>query len=1380
MTAKRQLRRTSVLMQAVAVVAAALPVWAGTSNNTSGVATLNNPGNAANPNAAVTISLSGSTAMRNFTTSAGITLLTPGTSITLHNGTAGAGTTYIATNDGFTQYQLASRNFTAADTYSNPQAGTNPPALDSQNNSAIRLEWHEQGSVEGILDMTNDQIGYYGALPLVDPATRNPVQQAGTNTFSNPTWVNGVSFNGTAGHSVGPVAGAGSTVNGFFLAQSDYNTYSAANYNLATGQNLQSGQNRVQMAVSDVNAVQGFAISGATGATGLTPLTPGYGKGNPGLAVGSLPSNALATPHSAWQFNDQSVLNMQSDKVNPQSTTGATYPVGPWNNAGLGNLVSTQVAVTATLFVANPGTGLTKLNRSDAQWLQTTGRLQNGAAFNFTTRDVGSGTRNVAALNTGIDPTWAVGVNDAGNGNDQIAGQTATDQCNIGPMMLFSNKTAGGGQLRPTVQNNRMAVGTLSMSDSLSSVNVSTATTPLRALSYSDSTDGSSGYVGVSAATITDGTYALYQNENYVTIKAPDASYNSPNPNIKGDNQGDVAAFRANVTNAVANFPAPASPANPADQLLNAGFILPAMMQKEKTVDGINQSVPNPNYNAALRAGLLGSPAYANKFLAVDPSTTTSGVGSTYGNGNGSSSNTAFFNGQIAITAKNYLFGNFNQNGERDFSALQTAQVAQAALFAQAGSSVFTADGGQANSTLVATGVNALDTMNSGGKATKGDLIVMGDLNGDGKFDGKDLYLFATGAALADNVGGTTLTAASGATLDDQIKNGVLVKNAALDWLNTHATAQQKIDASANLANDATGANAFNKCDVNRDGKITLDDAFIIDKFANLDPKNMSQVLSATIGSDGTISSSATQVQFNPINAKLIDGMATVGQADMDTLDQATNGLSGVFSHTWANTSKNGSLSIQPAPAAGSKFTVPAGTTLTVNAGSFIAGGAVDPFTDNSGSATNGNHLNVVVAPGATLGVAAGGGTKNMGALSLSGSGTATVQVGASGGAAGDVLQTSGAVTVAAGQTLTKLGAGDLVANSVAAAGTMNVAEGRLRTNGMSSIANLTGNGTTDVQTGTLAITSGNVPAGPQITIQDGATLQAQGTVQAAVSAPGASNGGKLQATGALALINFSGPANFNGQLDAQGNFVQVVSPVQSQIRSITLGNGAQVSSGGGIAMPTKGSGTAAGTTGQITLASSATATIGGNFQGGFVSGNSVSVRGVLGHPGSLTFTGVVKGGVSSTYASVSYTGSYQPGFSPVFVSNAAAPQVMPLSTSFAVNSAVAYVPDIASTLSLSQPAGMNGGYYQDLICGVKADDGTVYPGSADFFSGTIFKWAADSTFTAANAQAGQVFEIIRTDGHNWGADPGQGITYIDGYLTDYNNITLASFQNLP
>ena len=62
----------------------------------------------------------------------------------------------------------------------------------------------------------------------------------------------------------------------------------------------------------------------------------------------------------------------------------------------------------------NPGTGLTQVDRTDAQWLETTGRLQNGASFNMTTRDVNSGTRNVAALETGIDPTWAVGANDDG------------------------------------------------------------------------------------------------------------------------------------------------------------------------------------------------------------------------------------------------------------------------------------------------------------------------------------------------------------------------------------------------------------------------------------------------------------------------------------------------------------------------------------------------------------------------------------------------------------------------------------------------------------------------------------------------------------------------------------------------------------------------------------------------------------------------------------------------------------------------------------------------------------------------------------------------------------------------------------------------------
>ena len=207
---------------------------------------------------------------------------------------------------------------------------------------------------------------------------------------------------------------------------------------------------------------------------------------------------------------------------------------------GLRNLNSQLVAVTATLFVANPGTGLTQLNRTDAQWLQLQSRLQNGATFNMTTRDVNSGTRNVAALETGIDPTWASGLNDTGNGNSSSAG---TSQFSIGPGLRFSNKTAGGGELRPTVQSARMALGTLSINDA-HNITLNSVANPLRALLYANTSSNADGsrptttYVPPSYANIISGAYSIFQNEQFVTLKAPDATYNNADPsNI--DVQGD-------------------------------------------------------------------------------------------------------------------------------------------------------------------------------------------------------------------------------------------------------------------------------------------------------------------------------------------------------------------------------------------------------------------------------------------------------------------------------------------------------------------------------------------------------------------------------------------------------------------------------------------------------------------------------------------------------------------------------------------------------------------------------------------------------------------------------------------------------------------------
>src|SRR5882724_2857280 len=349
---------------------------------------------------AVTISLSGSTAMRAFTTSAGLTLLTPGTSITLNSGVGGAPITYTAPLGPTTQVQLAQADFTA------PEDTDLSDGIGSY--KALRLEWHEQGATEGILELINDQIGTVGSISLTN---RNA-------STGNPTWVNRNNFGGTGATVVPPPPGSGTiTQKGLSLTTSNYNT--SLNYDDSNaarpGRNTQGGQNRVQLAISDVTSVQGFSRSGSSAYTRV-PGEAGYGKGNPALSLAAASDiQGLGTGGVRHQLSDETIVNMPTSAKDPKTNTN--YAVGEWNNAAIGNLDNRTVAITATLFVANPGTGLERLNRSDAQWLQATGRLANGADFNVVTRDVNSGTLNVASANVGLDPSFAVGENDDNNGN---------------------------------------------------------------------------------------------------------------------------------------------------------------------------------------------------------------------------------------------------------------------------------------------------------------------------------------------------------------------------------------------------------------------------------------------------------------------------------------------------------------------------------------------------------------------------------------------------------------------------------------------------------------------------------------------------------------------------------------------------------------------------------------------------------------------------------------------------------------------------------------------------------------------------------------------------------------------------------------------------
>ena len=788
--------------------------------------------------AQVTISLSGSTAMRNFTTNDGFTFVEPGSTLTLSNGTYG-GAAYWGSGTNST-LQLASK-----------VAGFTNSGTGNDNVNAVVIQWHEQGSVEGVLDLVNDQIVN---LPS-NTGTRDV-------TSANPIWINRNKFTNQA------------TINGYTLG--------------AFG--TPAGQQAVQMAISDVNGAQGFSSgsNGAGAAWNKTVGQVGYGKGNQVLTAPSATNlSGLGVVGGQVQLVSSSVLNIQAGTLSGGVTAGA----GVWNTAGTDNLENNKVAATATLFVANPGTGLDKLNRTDAQWLQTSSRFSNGAGFNFTSRDVNSGTRNVAASNTGVDVSFAVGVNDGGTG--------ATTETVIGSGIKFSNKTTGGN-LRTTVQNNRLAVGTLGLSDALSSTQG--GSTPLRGLDYSDSVDGSSGYVRANAQTIVDGTYTIWQNETYITVKAPDAQYGNTNgANILGDSLGDVKAVRSNILISSRNYSATTS-ANvfgPADALLINSFIPEELLLKSKTYDGINTTSANAGYNASNSATFLGNSFLTNKFNVGNgnsPTAITNGTGAKY------ASNIANGANSIGITDNgngtgNYLLGNFSQIGTRDLASLKNALAASTALeLLGAGTNATYA--GNAAGLPNNTPVSYVATL-SGGTAsisgTKGDLIVLGDIAGTGNFDGKSLYQLAKVATLSDSTASDNLTFGgantNSATLGDAIRNGVSRKNDALDYLNANATLQQKTEAAVNPTDPTSVANAFNKFDINHDGRVSRNDAAIVDKFVNADKTNLTTQVGATIATDGSVSTllPAVQKSINLFDVGVIDGTTTITHGKYTVTGTAAN-----------------------------------------------------------------------------------------------------------------------------------------------------------------------------------------------------------------------------------------------------------------------------------------------------------------------------------------------------------------------------------------------------------------------------------------------------------------------------------------------------------
>jgi hypothetical protein len=1092
------------------------PVQQGT---TTGAA-WSSPGNPPN-NPAVTISFAGQTALKAFDESGGITDLAPGTSIVLHDGTGGAAVTYTAPSGSGTVVQLASKNFTTPDVDIN--SGT------IQIDSAIALEWHAEGSVDGFYDLINDEIGYAGGSPtnVGTPISNEALRVPST---ANATYINENTFT------------ANGSLNGFSLSGLGNlaATYSSAVYNQATGVNVEGGQNRVQFSVGEY-PTEAFAVSG-TASPFATPGSTGYGQGNPSLTAGATLLTALGQAGARQQFQSATIANEATTTLDPQ--TDAAYAAGPWNTAGANNVTSTAFAVTAVTYSANPGTGLERLNESDSQWLQTTGRLQNGALFNVVARTVDTGQRVVFALNTGIDPSWAVGSNDDGNSTSTAS---ANAQHSIGASLRFDGKTSGS-EAETTISQSRMGVGALSVPEARAAgatapvraldigFNYTSSTDPTLASPGSDDGDTNAEFVRADANTIESSNattrYQATLISHYNTVKTPNATalnqelailygagsnqsnttaaqqqnawaqVQSFDPSvaetdgtstlavsgIKGDTTGDVAAFLSNIVNSVGTAAAgvtTTSAANPADELFANGYLIPGLLDYTRQTDG---GAITP---VTLTSGQLSEQSQVNSnfgnLLTTDNTSAsnnqTIGSGAYYGAAN---SGTPTINGNIPITAKdvtvngsgvitgwssasnkdltaaggNYLFGNFNQNGVRDLSSvLQAANAALSLSYYESQN----APGGAIsnstydsipNSTVIASVDNSLSGGNSPGWVltgtnTKGDLIVLGDYNGDGQFNGQDLYLLAIGASLADSNTAPGLTATA-TTFADVVRNpnDVLRKNYALttigNYLNNYssnatspyqkaaaylessaaavltgynpATPTENVSTGTNPVTgqpnyipagatdlhttdpitgleqytyDPTGANAFNPADVLRAGTVDFNDAVLVDQFNGQSYQNLNQSLAATAQTPVT---GATE-PISLVAVQQVDGESAIGSADLAAENAA---LTGVGNTNWYayNLQKTGPGTITWARTGGT-VTVYAGASFEVSSGVVQIGGTIDPFTDNtSGGITTGNHVAVAVDGGGKLQITQSFSTLNVAGLTINTASNSTVDIG--------------------------------------------------------------------------------------------------------------------------------------------------------------------------------------------------------------------------------------------------------------------------------------------------------------------------------------------------------------------------------------------------
>ncbi len=452
--------------------------------------------------------------------------------------------------------------------------------------------------------------------------------------------------------------------------------------------------------------------------------------------------------------------------VNAQGTGGGFV----YNLANLGvrnlnvgspdcnTIFDSQLAFAPIAMITSFGTGVRQMDQTEVNHFFATGRMFNGENLVAVTREIGSGTRNGFNNTAGTDPSFGVGDNVGGVAPQ---GGTTGNTNIVGNEYAPSNKI-GSGDVETTIRNSRLGMG-YSGAERFTVAN--SARYDLVAVRCSIA--GGTAYTRPTLNNILDnvpgGNPALWSIGGpaiLATVGDPrnqamiGGTPGNTNPRMANT---EAAAFVNNITRSIENFiSVPGTPQTfgmPGEWAATLLILNPA---RKYINDPANptQLIVNPGYNASLSPGLLGpfsvlDDAQFQNFgtgspnLAGQSPSRKSGVGITYSDGVTNGANYinqagASIGYNTTLTTRNRIAGDFNGDGLRDLN--DASEMLKA--FRQR-------NGGPAWAAPAFTG----PTPGSGTAGSDAVIEILGDFNGDGNFDAKDVRYWADGLAIDPGTG---------------------------------------------------------------------------------------------------------------------------------------------------------------------------------------------------------------------------------------------------------------------------------------------------------------------------------------------------------------------------------------------------------------------------------------------------------------------------------------------------------------------------------------------------------------------------------------------------------------------------------------------------